>query len=723
MATGIWQKQSGFALAPSAPTTKPAQPNVLYETGAVILTPNGDGKIFRMWYDLTTGTNNAANGIGYAESNDGKTYTAYASNPVFSPMLGIITSPDGDTFSKMTKVGSTYYYNVGPLGGPVQVWTSSDGITWAQQNATALSVGTTGAWDSVRLCLLKVAAVVSGTWYAYYAGAIDENATGWSAGLATSSDGIHWTKSLSNPIIGAIDGILPAPSFEFAQINGIYYGWTQIATLVPGGNKQLPCDFMRYSASNPAGPWALHEVLTFYRSKIGVTAPDGVNRPYGVGDTSFGQVADPSIVSALGNLYLYYTVNSGPSPAGISCAIASSTTFAQLIQTNEGVVDVPTPQNLSLDLHQLASDPFSGVDANPIGGNWSQLSTQSNFEAAQLVGHQYTGTATAKGAASYWNALTWPADQWSQVTVNTCAANSFVGLALRQNTAGVGTGYFCLFKGTLGTLGEFHIYKAVNNAFTELASGSTLLLNANDVLTASIIGTTISFYQNGNLVATTVDSAIATGAAGIYVQPITSVANAAVSAWSGGSIAQSIGGNAGIAGATVSYSGAASGSVTADAYGTYVIPSLIAGAYTITPSFTGYSFSPASASETVSGADITGVDFTATQTLVATPTFSPVAGSYGSTQNVTISSTDSGLTGFAITYTTDGSTPVPSSHGTVYSGVITVSITQTIKAVASATSYANSVEADALYTINSSSGYSSTSGLQFSNMLNWLRQI
>jgi hypothetical protein len=89
---------------------------------------------------------------------------------------------------------------------------------------------------------------------------------------------------------------------------------------------------------------------------------------------------------------------------------------------------------------------------------------------------------------------------------------------------------------------------------------------------------------------------------------------------------------------------------------------------------------------------------------VATPTFSPVAGSYGPTQNVTISSTDSGLSGFAITYTVDGTTPVPGSHGTVYSTPVVVASSLTIKAIASATSYANSTEADAAYTINGACG-------------------
>jgi len=72
-----------------------------------------------------------------------------------------------------------------------------------------------------------------------------------------------------------------------------------------------------------------------------------------------------------------------------------------------------------------------------------------------------------------------------------------------------------------------------------------------------------------------------------------------------------ISGNAGIAGATLSYSGTASGSVTADGFGNYSIPNLVNGSYTITPSLAGFSFSPISQAETVNGANITGVNFTA----------------------------------------------------------------------------------------------------------------
>lgn len=83
------------------------------------------------------------------------------------------------------------------------------------------------------------------------------------------------------------------------------------------------------------------------------------------------------------------------------------------------------------------------------------------------------------------------------------------------------------------------------------------------------------------------------------------------------------------------------------------------------------------------------------RTQVATPTFSPAAGTYSSTQNVTISCATDGAT---IHYTTDGTTPTDESPS--YTDAISVSATQTIKAIATKTGLASSEVASASYTIS-----------------------
>jgi hypothetical protein len=80
---------------------------------------------------------------------------------------------------------------------------------------------------------------------------------------------------------------------------------------------------------------------------------------------------------------------------------------------------------------------------------------------------------------------------------------------------------------------------------------------------------------------------------------------------------------------------------------------------------------------------------------VATPTFSPGAGTYSSAQSITLTTATTGAT---IRYTTDGSTPTATT-GTVYTGPITVNSTTTIKAIGIKAGYSNSALATAAYTI------------------------
>lgn len=113
----------------------------------------------------------------------------------------------------------------------------------------------------------------------------------------------------------------------------------------------------------------------------------------------------------------------------------------------------------------------------------------------------------------------------------------------------------------------------------------------------------------------------------------------------------SISGNisgAGGNGASVALSGAATATATADVSGNFTFANLANGSYTVTPTKTGFTFTPASQAATISGANVTGVNFTS----AAVPTFTIS----GAVSGAVASGVSVGLTGTSTaTTTTDAS--------------------------------------------------------------------
>jgi uncharacterized protein DUF4082/Big-like domain-containing protein len=133
------------------------------------------------------------------------------------------------------------------------------------------------------------------------------------------------------------------------------------------------------------------------------------------------------------------------------------------------------------------------------------------------------------------------------------------------------------------------------------------------------------------------------------------------------SIAGTISGSGGNA-ATVTLGGTAGATTTASATGAYTFTGLANGSYTVTPSKSGFSFTPASQNVTVSGANVTSVDFSSTaQTFSIAGT---ISGSGGNAATVTLGGTASATTtasatgAYAFTGLADGSyTVTPSKSG------------------------------------------------------------
>jgi len=86
----------------------------------------------------------------------------------------------------------------------------------------------------------------------------------------------------------------------------------------------------------------------------------------------------------------------------------------------------------------------------------------------------------------------------------------------------------------------------------------------------------------------------------------------------------------GLSGVTMALTGASSATAITDASGNYSFTGLDNGSYTITPSRTGFTFSPTNSPRTVSGADITAVDFAATPVQAVTYSISGQVTSNGS---------------------------------------------------------------------------------------------
>ena len=122
--------------------------------------------------------------------------------------------------------------------------------------------------------------------------------------------------------------------------------------------------------------------------------------------------------------------------------------------------------------------------------------------------------------------------------------------------------------------------------------------------------------------------------------------------------------------ATVTLSGGASATTTADAAGNFTFTGVLNGTYTVTPAKTGFTFAPANQTVTVSGANVTGVDFTAqpVPTWSISGTISPAASGSGAT--VTLSGPASAATtadapgNFTFTGLANGTyTVTPSKNG------------------------------------------------------------
>jgi predicted GH43/DUF377 family glycosyl hydrolase len=169
------------------------EPNVIRENGQ-----------YKMWY--TGGPMGiAVTKIGYATSPDGITWTKYAGNPVIEPGTSAwdMGGPMGNCVLVVAEVYKMWYsaYEVFPSNtSRIGYATSIDGIVWQVDtlNNPVLTLGASGQWDDFAVIWPHVQYLDS-TYFMWYTGASGPGEE--QVGMATSLDGIVWTKNSQNPVL------------------------------------------------------------------------------------------------------------------------------------------------------------------------------------------------------------------------------------------------------------------------------------------------------------------------------------------------------------------------------------------------------------------------------------------------------------------------------------------------------------------------------------------
>lgn len=505
----VWVDQ-GVVIAPVS-SDSPGQPCVRYDPNPQILAANPDGNVFKIWFRNHTTQGN----ICYAESNDGKAWTRYVSNPVIAGQ-----EYPGRNIPLVNGVYYLYTQTQPYPGNGINVYTSTDGINWTLRKSQAI---TKQAWMTGQPTQLAVVTIDSGgTWWAYYT-----DSTTFVSGLVSSADGINWTQLSPNGPVS--DLVIDCASFH--QINGSFYGWN-------GGCPTNPptfayCNGSRWrSSGGPTGTWSKQLVSAIYPTLLTDTI-DGTH--------SGCQYGDSCTVEALGNSYYYYSVNPGDQNDGlhfqIGVAIATGKTLAQIVGTYEGIPNIPIPTPVTLNLASLANDNFQRADGS-LGPNWRTNFPLSGYGPGAILSNAATAAAGAATISS-WQNIAFPSDQWVQVTIGPSINNSFVGAALRiqspNNTSPPVSCYDFLFHGNTGSAGTVLIRKVTNGGllFTTLRSITTTI-KVGDVFTCCAIGSNLILYWNNCFLTLVQDSTYSTGAVGIEITNGTNPGDASITNFQAG---------------------------------------------------------------------------------------------------------------------------------------------------------------------------------------------
>jgi hypothetical protein len=581
------------------------------------------------------------------------TISSVLPSPTFSPAAGTYTASQAVTISDAT-AGTIIYYTTNGTTPTTSSSVYGGAITVsATETLEAIAVETGYTNSPAATAAYTISSVLPAPTFSLAAGTYTTSQT-VTISDATAGTTIYYTTNGTTPTTSSsvYSGAITVSTTETLEAIAVETGYTNssVATAAYTISSVLPAP----TFSLAAGTYTTSQTVTISDATAGVT--------------------------------IYYTTN-GTTPTTSSSVYSGAITVSvtemlEAIAVEAGYTNSPA----ATAAYTINSSVLPAPVFSPVAGTYTspQSVTISDTAPGTVIYYTTNGTTPSTSSTIYMS----PIWQSSTQTLRAIA---------------VETGY----TNSLVTTAAYTIAPVLQTPSFSLAGGPVAYPSPQSV-TINDSSTGASIYYTTNGTAPTASSTLYTGP--ITVSVTETVEAMAIEAGYT---------NSAVASVLYTIAPAVSAPTFSLATGTYTTPQTVnisdvtAGAtiyYTTngtTPTTSATKYSGAITVSTTETLEAIAVEAGYTNSPVATaayainpvlpiPTLSPVAGTYTTSQSVTISDATAGTT---IYYTTNGTTPTTSSSK--YTGAITVSTTETLEAIAVETGYTNSPAATAAYTITS----------------------